>query len=1116
MKNVVRQIVSGIIAVCMMLTILPVSVFATDDEDDILSEWLLSDSYYDEEDNCFVLTDSDKTWVAGAIWYNTPVKGDFQLELDYYTGLSDTYGGREHGADGIAVAFYTNYAFSSPEGKEMGFSGPGYGIELDTNCNPDLGDPSYNHISLIKGNAGNHLIQAELPESEDDMWHHLEIRVEDQICYAYIDGSLKLSYEIEETGYNYVGISASTGIFTNKHAVKNIVITADSYDENNSKYLDLQLSHQQLTDSDGFYAYEITATIENTAETTAKNLALIFQSESALSLTEDSNNEILIGDLPPGAKETASWEVTARWPEENSSAIYSVIADIDNHTVMLKQENYIYLVSKNQNDNSFKLGIDQWNFYNIPQYFTNGKYEIVNGDRIYDDDYYLTDNDYDALLSNLSNLERYMIDTAKNSHWGGSCYGMSATAILAKMEVVDPHFMEVLGTTNLYDVPKSNDDKVESFINFYQLQQFTKETQNNISEFSLKSTAEQLKIIEEKAEAVLKGGSPFILSFSGDNGGHAVVGYGVEHKENILDSLSWKPGYDSRILIYDCNNPNKLIYLYYNTGTDEWCIPEYNKTDKPSTGIHATKLIQALDDLTIIDSVNYDTETRNRYARILFESYSDLFYLKQENRTIEINGTTDLREEGLITFYDMNITADGETTPGTLNLVLPSLTESYTVEPVPGEPCKIDMVYENEMLTASVDNAESIHFSPNSSVSATKTTGEFQLSICADEGSYDLPWYLVSVSGQNSDEISLKKVDNGILVSGTNLDGITVTSEDTEGNIQKTHFSAEGTEAIIQADQKEDLIVKEDLNNDGEYETVVSGQDDNEEINVTDVSLNSSSISLTVGETYQLEAIVMPTDATDKTVIWTSSNPDVATVNSDGLVTAVSNGTTIVTVKTTDGQKTTTCIVSVRTIFDHNSNSNSSAYVPNQEPEYRWVHTQNGFRLYFGSSRVTGWYQDEETGAWYWLDTDSGMMAANQWVKIDGVWYWFQHNGIMQTGWLEYDDNWYYLKDWGGMATGWQYIDGNWYYFKDWGGMATGWQYIDSTWYYLYSSGVMAANSWIQTNGSWYYLTDSGAMAVDQWVEWKGNWYYLYSSGVMATNAAIDGYYVNANGVWVR
>ena len=35
MKNVVRQIVSGIIAVCMMLTILPVSVFATDDEDDI-------------------------------------------------------------------------------------------------------------------------------------------------------------------------------------------------------------------------------------------------------------------------------------------------------------------------------------------------------------------------------------------------------------------------------------------------------------------------------------------------------------------------------------------------------------------------------------------------------------------------------------------------------------------------------------------------------------------------------------------------------------------------------------------------------------------------------------------------------------------------------------------------------------------------------------------------------------------------------------------------------------------------------------------------------------------------------------------------------------------------
>lgn len=229
MKKLKKRILSGIISFSMILTMFPVSVFATDYEDGVLDWWQLSNAFYDDKENCFVLTEGNKTWDAGAIWYNAPIEGDFQLELDYYTGVSDTNGGREHGADGIAVAFYANSDYTATGGKGMGFNGSiGYGIELDTNCNPDLGDPRCNHISLIKETTGNHLVQAELPESEDDMWHHLKICVENQICYAYVDNSLKLQYTVEKTGYNQIGITASTGIFTNKHAVKNIVVTADN------------------------------------------------------------------------------------------------------------------------------------------------------------------------------------------------------------------------------------------------------------------------------------------------------------------------------------------------------------------------------------------------------------------------------------------------------------------------------------------------------------------------------------------------------------------------------------------------------------------------------------------------------------------------------------------------------------------------------------------------------------------------------------------------------------------------------------------------------------------------------------------------------------------------
>lgn len=1168
MKKLIKRTVSGIIAFGMMLTILPVSVLAVDDGNEILSEWLLSSAYYDDSEQCFVLTEDYTEWDAGSIWYNTPCKSDFTLELDYYTGSSDRELG---GADGIAVAFYADHNYIMGKGEELGFNGSkGYGIELDTYYNYNRDDPNYNHIALIQESVGNHLVTEQLPESEDEQWHHLKVAVENGLCSAYIDETLKISHEVETTGYGWIGITASTGTGENLHAVKNIVVSADNDDnEIDSKYLDLQLSHQKLSDADGYYSYEITATIKNTAEATAKNMILLFASESSLTLAEDSQEVISIGDLPSGAEKTVSWQVTAPWPEESGSAIYSVIADIDNQTATLLKENYIYLVSKNENDNSFVFGIDQWNFSNNFTYFT--EYKIVDGEAVWDEDYYLSDTDYSILQSNLSNIEREIVDAYKNRHWNGSCYGMSATAVLAKMNVIDTHFLQALGTENLYEISKHNDDEVESFINFYHLQQKTIAASSDKAEFSLKSTTEQLQIIEDKAEAVLKGGCPFILSFSGDDGGHAVVAYGVEHKDGgIFDWWGWKSGYDSRILIYDCNNPEGPIYLYYNTGTDEWYMPKYNRADNPDTPIHATKLTRALDDLRIIDSVNYDTETQNHYARLLFESQADGYFLKQDDKTIKIDGTTDLREEGIITLYDENITADGVAAPQTLNLVLPSLTESYTVEPIGGESCQFDMIYENEMLTASIDDAKSIHFSPDGSISAMGTTGEFQLSICSNEGSYDLPWFLVSINGQNSDEISLKKVDDGILVSGSNLNNIIVTSEDTDGNIQKTSFSAQGEEAIIQANQKENLVVKEDLNNDGEYDTVISDQENGgtEDINVTDVSLTLNSVYLThIGETCQLEAIVTPDDATDKTVIWTSSDPSVAAVSDNGLVTAVSGGSAVITVTTVDGGYTATCTVTVNksapieyTItFDPNGGNVSytsaatsggklsalpfatrdgytstgwytaegylvttdtvftanttlyagwrfnETYIPvistparpsePVEPEVEWTRMDGETVLYIGGKLVTGWYQDED-GNWYWFALDTGAMAVDKWVEIDGVWYLFGEDGRM--------------------LTGWQKVDGKWYYLKPWGGMAVGWQLIDGVWYYLRSDGSMAANAWVQSSSKWYYLTGSGAMAANRWVEWKGEWYYLYSSGAMATNATIDGYYVNASGVWVQ
>ena len=80
---------------------------------------------------------------------------------------------------------------------------------------------------------------------------------------------------------------------------------------------------------------------------------------------------------------------------------------------------------------------------------------------------------------------------------------------------------------------------------------------------------------------------------------------------------------------------------------------------------------------------------------------------------------------------------------------------------------------------------------------------------------------------------------------------------------------------------------------------------------VTGVSLDRTSLTLTEGESSQLTATVSPSNATDKSVDWSSSNSSVASVTSDGIVTAKTAGSATITCTTTDGSRKATCSVSV-------------------------------------------------------------------------------------------------------------------------------------------------------------------------------------------------------------
>lgn len=84
---------------------------------------------------------------------------------------------------------------------------------------------------------------------------------------------------------------------------------------------------------------------------------------------------------------------------------------------------------------------------------------------------------------------------------------------------------------------------------------------------------------------------------------------------------------------------------------------------------------------------------------------------------------------------------------------------------------------------------------------------------------------------------------------------------------------------------------------------------------VEGVKLSASSLSLTQGDTTKLTATVLPDKATKKKVKWESSNTAVATVSSDGTVTAVAPGSATITVTTAENRKTATCnVVTVKPV----------------------------------------------------------------------------------------------------------------------------------------------------------------------------------------------------------
>ena len=146
---------------------------------------------------------------------------------------------------------------------------------------------------------------------------------------------------------------------------------------------------------------------------------------------------------------------------------------------------------------------------------------------------------------------------------------------------------------------------------------------------------------------------------------------------------------------------------------------------------------------------------------------------------------------------------------------------------------------------------------------------------------------------------------------------------------------------------------------------------------------------------------------------------------------------------------------------------------------------------------VTGtWIQD---GAGKWLFVSGGRTYAGEWAYVhnpyagDGQastdWFLFGQDGYMVTGWYQEPEtgNWFYLHEisdgtLGHMYCGWHFMDGSWYYFNQVsdgtkGRRLTGWNWIDGKCYYFDPSDGRMAVSEMTPDG--FSVDDTGAWTVD-------------------------------------
>lgn len=236
-------------------------------------------------------------------------------------------------------------------------------------------------------------------------------------------------------------------------------------------------------------------------------------------------------------------------------------------------------------------------------------------------------------------------------------------------------------------------------------------------------------------------------------------------------------------------------------------------------------------------------------------------------------------------------------------------TEKITATVTPTNADNREVTWSSSAPTvASVDQSGNI---------IAKSVGNATITVTAKDGSGVTATCWVNVTDIKVTSITLNKTTLNIKTGAT--EQLTAKVQPTDATNSKVTWSSnvEGVATVdptgkVTAIKAGTTVITATAKDDSGISASCTVQVTVPTVKVTGITLNKTTASVVKGKTVALTATVTPDTATDKTIKWTTSNKNVATVSTDGVVTAVAAGTAIITATAADGSGVkATCKITV-------------------------------------------------------------------------------------------------------------------------------------------------------------------------------------------------------------